>query len=257
MPAKLLEGKVAILTGAARGQGAAEARKFVAEGAKVVLGDVLDDAGAAVAAELGKDAIYTRLDISQQTDWEKAVKEAEALGSLDILVNNAAIYWRKAIVEEDIDEVKRLLDINLLGAFRGIQAVAEPMAKSGGGSIVNISSVGGLTGVAYHSAYAMSKWGLRGLSRTAAIELGPMGIRVNSIHPGPIDTDMLLEVARNTPNYFAGMPLGRAGRPEEVADLVVYLASDYSSYQTGGEYLIDGGGQAGIMGRGAGADSAE
>ncbi len=242
----LLKGKIALITGAARGQGGAEAKKFLEEGARVVMGDVLDEQGEALAKELGEDASYMHLDVTDSADWEKAIARAGELGGLNVLVNNAAIYWVKSIRDEDIEEVRRMLDVNLLGAFRGIQLAAEPMIDGGGGSIVNISSVGGLAGVAAHSAYAMSKWAMRGLSRTAAVELGQYNIRVNSIHPGPINTDMLLAPLREDPTAFESLPLKRMGEPEEVANLAAYLASDSSSFQTGGEYVIDGGSMAGI-----------
>lgn len=241
-----LAGRVAIVTGAARGQGAAEAALFAAEGAQVVLGDVLTDELHATAAAIGPAAHAIRLDVTSPDDWAAAVGLATGLGPLRVLVNNAAIYWRKPVEQERLDDFRRILDVNLLGAFSGMQAVRAPMIEAGGGSIVNISSAAGLTGQAYHGAYGASKWALRGLTRTAAIEWGPSRIRVNSIHPGAITTDMLPPMPGDGPDLrFAGLPLGRAGSSEEVARLALFLASDDSSYQTGAEFVVDGGSHAG------------
>lgn len=240
-----LTGKTAIITGAARGQGAAEARLFAAEGAQVVMGDVLDDQGEALAEELGEAACYLHLDVTSPDDWSHAVKLAEEMGPLNVLVNNAGIHWVCPLEEEQPDKVLKMFSVNALGTFLGIQAVREPMSRAGGGSIVNISSVAGMTGIHGHSAYGMSKWAVRGLTKTAAMELGPLGIRVNSVHPGPIITAMLPDQVRDNPDAFSHLPLGRAGEPEEVAQLAAYLASDDSSFQSGGEYVIDGGGWAG------------
>ncbi len=240
-----LTGKTAIISGAARGQGAAEARLFVSEGANVILGDVLDEPGQQLADELGDAAAYVHLDVSDPRDWTLAVKTAQELGPPNVLVNNAGIHWVRNIEEEQPDAVLKMFSVNALGCFLGIQAVAEPMSHTGGGSIVNISSVAGMTGIHGHSAYGMSKWAVRGLTKIAALELGEKGIRVNSIHPGPINTEMLPERVRDVPGVFAHLPLGRAGSAEEVANLALYLASDDSSFQSGGEYVIDGGGWAG------------
>jgi 3alpha(or 20beta)-hydroxysteroid dehydrogenase len=242
-----LAGAVAIISGAARGQGEAEARRFVAEGAKVVLGDVLDAEGEAVAASLGDAAAYQHLDVTSAEDWAAAVVRAERFGPLTVLVNNAAVHWTKPIEFESVDALRRILDINLIGVFLGIQAVIGPMRAAGGGSIVNISSSAGLTGLAYHGAYGSTKWAVRGLTKTAAVELGPDGIRVNSVHPGPIKTAMLPPVrgGADADTRFAHLPLGRAGEVDEVADLVLFLASSMSSYMTGTEFVIDGGSNAG------------
>jgi len=240
-----LDGKTAIISGAAKGQGAAEARLFVSEGANVVLGDILDEAGEQLANQLGQRAAYVHLDVSDPQDWTLAVKAAQAMGPVNVLINNAGIHWVRDLVEEQPEAVVRMFSVNALGCLLGIQAVCEPMSQAGGGSIVNISSVAGITGIYGHSSYGMSKWAVRGLTKVAALELGDRGIRVNSIHPGPIDTDMLPEQARSAPEFFSHLPLGRAGSPEEVANLALYLASDDSSFQSGGEYIIDGGGWAG------------
>ncbi len=243
-----LEGKVAIVTGAARGQGEAEARLFAAEGAKVVLTDVLPAEVEAVAADLGDAAVALTHDVSDVAGWAKVVTTAvDRFGRLDVLVNNAAIHWIRALVDEDPAALEHLLRVNLIGPYVGMQAVVEPMRARGGGSIVNISSFAGLSGAWGHSAYGASKWALRGITKTAAIELGPLGIRVNSVHPGPIDTAML-PVPADAP-MFTAYPLGRAGTAEEVAEAVLFLASDASSYLTGAELAVDGGLAAGTVPR--------
>ncbi len=243
-----LEGRVAVVTGAARGQGEAEARLFAAEGAKVVATDVLGHEVRAVAADLGDDAIALTHDVTDASAWADVVAAAVAqFGGVDVLVNNAGIHWIKAMVDEDPADVERLLQVNLMGPYIGMQAVVPVMEARGGGSIVNISSYAGLSGAWGHSAYGASKWALRGVTKTAAIELGPLGIRVNSVHPGPIDTAML-PVPADAP-MFAGYPLGRAGTAEEVAETVLFLASDASSYLTGAELSVDGGLAAGGVAR--------
>ena len=187
-----LKDKVAVITGAARGQGEAEARLFVAEGAKVVLTDVLTAEVEAVAADLGDAAVAVTHDVSDVAAWAEVVATAvEHFAGIDVLVNNAGIHWIRALVDEDPVALERLLRVNLVGPYVGMQAVVPSMEARGGGSIVNISSFAGLSGAWGHSAYGASKWGLRGITKTAAIELGPLGIRVNSVHPGPIDTAML------------------------------------------------------------------
>jgi 3alpha(or 20beta)-hydroxysteroid dehydrogenase len=241
-----LAGKVAIITGAARGQGEAEARLFVAEGAKVVATDVLTAEVEAVAADLGDDAVGLTHDVTEVDGWADVVATAvDRFGGVDVLVNNAGIHWIKPLVDEDPADLERLLRVNLVGPYIGIQAVVEPMKAGGGGSIVNISSFAGLAGAWGHSAYGATKWGLRGVTKTAAIELGGLGIRVNSVHPGPIDTAML-PVPADSP-AFASYPLGRAGGADEVADTVLFLASDASAYVTGAEIAIDGGLAAGTV----------
>jgi 3alpha(or 20beta)-hydroxysteroid dehydrogenase len=244
-----LDGKVAIITGGARGQGEAHARLFVEEGASVVIGDVLDDDGQRVAGELGDAARYVHLDVSRAEDWDNAVAVAESMGPLRVVVNNAAIHWTRPIEYETADGFERIWRVNLLGPFLGIKAVIEPMRRAGGGSIVNISSTAGLTGYAYHGAYGSAKWGMRGLTRTAAVELGRDGIRVNSIHPGPINTSMMTRSPgieeTDFDERFQHLPARRCGEPREVAQLVVFLASDDSAFITGTEHTIDGGSMAG------------
>jgi 3alpha(or 20beta)-hydroxysteroid dehydrogenase len=240
-----LDGKVAIITGAARGQGEAEARRFVAEGAKVVLGDVLDDAGVAVAAALGGAATYCHLDVTSEADWAAAVAAAQRFGPLNVLVNNAAIHWVRPIEHETVAALEKIWRVNLVGPFLGMQAVLAPMRAAGGGSIVNVSSTAGLTGLPYHGAYGHTKWALRGLTKTAAVEFGASGVRVNSVHPGPINTNMTSKSPGASENRFRALPAGRIGEPEEVASLAVFLASDESAFITGTELVIDGGSQAG------------
>jgi 3alpha(or 20beta)-hydroxysteroid dehydrogenase len=233
-----LDGKVAIITGASRGQGAAEARLFVHEGAQVVIADVLEQQGKSLADELGEAARFVHLDVSDESAWADALALTVATyGRLDVLVNNAAIHHTVTIEEETVAGFEQMLRVNLLGTFLGIHTCAPELRTSGNGSIVNISSAAGMTGFVGHGAYGASKWGVRGLTKVAALELGPE-IRVNSVHPGPIDTDML---PAGTSDHSRRLPLGRTGRPEEVAELVLFLASDASSYITGGEFAIDAG----------------
>ncbi len=241
-----LDGRVAIVTGAARGQGEAEARKFVAEGAFVVMGDVLDEQGLALAGELGEQAVYLHHDVSSADDWARVVAAAVQQGPLRALVNNAAVNWAAPIAEETPESLRRIWEVNYLGTFLGIQTVADPMAEAGGGSIVNVSSIAGTQGIPHLSAYGSTKWAVRGLTKVAAIELGPRGIRVNSLHPGAIETAMLPSEWHGRPELFGHVPLRRAGVSAEVADLACYLVSDASSYQTGHEYIVDGGITAGI-----------
>jgi 3alpha(or 20beta)-hydroxysteroid dehydrogenase len=230
---------VVIVTGAGQGMGAHEARRLIAAGASVVLTDVLSDAVAAVAADLGPRAVARRHDVTDEDDWASVVSFAlDTFGGVDTLVNNAAVHRLALIEREKRVEFEQVLAVNLVGTFLGIQAAIAPMRTRGGGSIINISSTAGLTGMPEHAAYGASKFGIVGLTKTAAIELGPSGIRVNSVHPGPINTSML---PPGDATRFAGLPLQRAGEPEEVADLVLFLASDESSFVTGAQLAIDGG----------------
>jgi 3alpha(or 20beta)-hydroxysteroid dehydrogenase len=242
-----LEGKVAVISGAARGQGEAEARLFVREGASVVLSDVLHERGEAVAANIGDHAVFVRHDVANEDDWAQVMATAAArFGGVDILVNNAAIHWVRRIEDEDWADFQRLLAINLGGVFLGTRAAIGPMRARGGGSIVNVSSAAGLVGYLGHGTYGASKWGVRGFTKVAAIELGKDGIRVNSIHPGPIRTDMLPGGPADVdPTRWRNLPLGRSGAPEEVAELVLFLASDAASFISGGEFTVDGGSLAG------------
>lgn len=233
-----LAGKVALVTGGARGMGAAHARRFVAEGARVVISDVLDAEGAALATELGAAARYIHLDVTSPDEWAAAVALCVGeFGGLHILVNNAGIFGGAAIVDHPLDLWQRIMDINLTGVFLGIRAATTAMIASGGASIINISSVAGLRGAPGGSAYVASKFGVRGLTKAVAAELAPFGIRCNSVHPGIIDTPMAENL--NTQGY--DYPLGRMARADEVTNLVLYLASDESSYSTGAEFVVDGG----------------
>jgi 3alpha(or 20beta)-hydroxysteroid dehydrogenase len=243
-----LDGKVAIISGAARGQGAAEARLFVSEGAKVVLGDILDDEGVAVAKDIGDDAAFVHLDVAEESQWQAVVAEAEdRFGPVNVLVNNAGILLFEAIDRIELADWERVLRVNVTGAFLGIKAVTPSMERTGGGAIVNVSSTAGLQGLPFMAAYVASKWALRGLTKTAAIDLGQRGIRVNSVHPGGIDTPM---IAGSDPNAWSyrRLPVPRMGEPEEVARAVLFLASDESSYTTGAELAIDGGATCGDHG---------
>ncbi|MEU6105458.1 glucose 1-dehydrogenase [Streptomyces flaveolus] len=240
-----LTGKVALVTGAARGMGAAEARLLTELGAHVVLTDVLEAEGEATAASLGSAARFVRHDVTDEKSWAHAVAAAvDGFGRLDVLVNNAAIYSTALIVEEDPARLEAILRVDLMGPFLGVRAVAGAMRANGGGSIVNISSQAGLQGMWGHGAYGAAKWGLRGLTRTAALELGADGIRVNSVHPGAIATAMTAHLGTKE---HPGAPLGRVGEPEEVARLVAFLASDASSYMSGAELAVDGGASAGRL----------
>jgi 3alpha(or 20beta)-hydroxysteroid dehydrogenase len=236
------DGKVILISGGARGQGAAEARMLIAEGAKVVIGDVRDSDGEALAKELGSSAVYLHHDVTSESDWQGAVAKAETLGGLHGLVNNAGIYQPKSLMETDTDLWERHLRINQTGCFLGMKAVVPAMTKSGGGSIVNISSGAGLRGSPQAFAYSATKWALRGMTKSGAMGLARHKIRVNSVHPGPIDTEML---SVRTPEENAArikqVPLRRNGTAEEVAQLVLFLLSDESAYITGAEVAIDGG----------------
>jgi 3alpha(or 20beta)-hydroxysteroid dehydrogenase len=244
--AERLAGKVALVSGGARGMGASHVRTLVGEGAKVVFGDILDDEGRAVAVELGPNSEsvrYVHLDVTKPEQWETAVAIATGeFGGIDVLVNNAGIINVGLLEDYEISEWKRILDVNLTGVFLGIRAVVKPMKEAGRGSIINISSIEGIAGTIACHGYTASKFGVRGLTKSAALELGPSGIRVNSIHPGLVKTPMTQWV----PEDIFQTALGRAADPREVSNLVVYLASDESSYSTGSEFVVDGGTTAGL-----------
>lgn len=243
-----LAGKVALVTGAARGQGAAEARRFVAEGAQVLLTDVLDDEGQAVAAELGEAAAYQHLDVTSEAEWEAAVATAEArFGPLTVLVNNAGILDMAPIHEQDIERFRRVIEINLVGTVIGIKVAAASMRKAGGGSIINIASNAGLVGLPQAAGYVSSKWAVRGVTKTAAIDLGPLGIRVNSVHPGGIATPMT-GGGNELSGWVKKLPIPRWGQPDDVANVVTFLASDEAAYVTGAEWSVDGGATSGDRG---------
>ncbi len=240
-----LAGKVALITGAAKGQGAVEAQLFIAEGATVVLTDVSDDEGARMAASLGSDASYQRLDVTNAEEWSLVTKNVVAdHGHIDILVNNAGVFTVTPLLTASESDFRRILDINLVGVWLGMQAVARHMVEQHTrGSIVNISSIAGLTGSPAFSAYNASKFAVRGITKSAARELASFGIRVNSVHPGIINTDMLVTLDQMGVREAVGqrIPLGREADPIEVARLVLFLASDESSYSTGSEFIVDGG----------------
>jgi 3alpha(or 20beta)-hydroxysteroid dehydrogenase len=237
-----LTGKIVLISGGARGQGAAEARLFVAEGAKVVIGDVLETEGRRLAAELGDAAVFVRQDVTREDDWAKALDAAAGLGGLHGLVNNAGIYQPKTLMETDVALFERHMRVNQLGCFLGMKAVVPLMEKTGGGSIVNISSVAGLRGSPGAIAYSATKWALRGMTKAAAIDLAPRRIRVNSVHPGPIDTEMLnVRTPEQNQRRLEAVPMKRQGTAEEVANLVLFLLSEESGYITGAEVAIDGG----------------
>jgi len=218
--------------------GAADARMLVAEGAKVVIGDILDEEGKALADELGESARYAHLDVTDYDQWQAAVETAvKEFGTLNVLVNNAGIVQVGPLKTLDVAKWQKVLDVNLTGAMLGIKASLEPMTAAGIGSIINVSSIEGMRGASWVHSYVSSKWGLRGLTKSAALELAPDNIRVNSIHPGFIRTPM----TKHLPDNMVSAPLGRPGTPDEVATFVVFLASDESSFATGSEFVVDGG----------------
>jgi 3alpha(or 20beta)-hydroxysteroid dehydrogenase len=242
-----LDGKVAIVTGGARGQGAAVARRFVAEGARVTIADIRDDLGKELAAELGDAAIYQHLDVTSEEDWTAAVAETiSAFGRVNVLVNNAGILAFSSIVDTSLADYERMISVNQTGTFLGMRAVIPAMTEAGVGSIINVSSVEGLAGSPYLTAYAASKFAVRGMTKCAALELGKHNIRVNSVHPGAIDTQMASDAIGGVEIDMAKVGkrvagLRRVGQPEEIASLQVFLASDESSYSTGAEFIVDGG----------------
>ncbi|HEV7978466.1 SDR family oxidoreductase [Amycolatopsis sp.] len=238
-----LASKVALVTGGASGIGLACARAIVAEGGKVMIGDVSDDAGRAVADDLGAAASYVHLDITSPADWADAVNAGlTTFGKLNVLVNNAGIITGGALGEYSLDDWRRIIDVNLTGVFLGMSACVGALKESAPSSIVNMSSVAGLQGAAGFHGYCASKWGIRGITKSAALELAPFGIRVNSVHPGTIRTPMTADVPESMADNSA---FGRFGEAEEVANLVVYLASDRASFSTAAEFKVDGGESAG------------
>jgi len=239
-----LDGKVALISGGARGIGAAIARRFLDEGATAVVGDVLDDDGAALVAELGDRVRYIHLDVTSPSGWDAAVNEAvTAFGGLSVLVNNAGIVNFGRIDEYPHEQWSRIIDVNLTGVFNGIKAAAPALAKAGASSIINVSSIAGLRGYENLAGYTASKFGVRGLTKAAALDLGRDGIRVNSVHPGVIQTPMTEGMTFDTGH----VPLHRIGQPTEIAQLAVYLASEESSFVTGAEFVVDGGETAGTV----------
>lgn len=235
-----LDGKVCLITGGARGQGAAEARLFQAEGGEVWLADVLDDDGQALATELGCQ--YRHLDVRDETMWQTLIADIEAsAGGLHALINNAGIFRANRMVDTPTEEFQLVMDINCTGVFLGMRTAAPLMMASGGGAIVNISSMAGLRAAAGSMAYGASKWAVRGMTKTAAVELARKGIRVNSIHPGLIETPMAEQLGPGVEKMIRRTPLNRAAEAAEVAKMALFLASEESSYSTGSEFIIDGG----------------
>lgn len=244
-----LEGKTAIITGAARGQGAATAILFAQAGARVFLTDVLIEEGEAVAVEIGQTASFRRLDVSNQQDWSELVTEVErAAGKVDILVNNAAIADSTPFLELATERVDQMIAVNLKGTVLGMQAVLPGMVERGSGSIINISSVNGLRGTGGSAAYDATKWAVRGMSKSVALEFADRGIRVNTVHPGAIDTPMLNPAGGDLSGLAQSfrIPIGRAGKSSEVAYATLFLASDEASYISGAELAVDGAWSAGV-----------
>jgi 3alpha(or 20beta)-hydroxysteroid dehydrogenase len=255
-----LDGKVALVSGAARGMGQAMARMFSAEGAKVAICDIVDDEGKALASEIGSDAIFQHLDVTQEEEWAQATRvTTDAFGKIDVLVNNAGIGELVTFEEMTLEDYRRVTEVNQTGVFLGMKAAIEPMSAAGGGSIINISSIDGMVGANSVLHYIASKWAVRGMTKAAAFELGAKNIRVNSIHPGFIHT--MIGSRDGVPNpegraFLDGFtkqwtPLGRSGEPEDIAKLALFLASDDSAYSTGSEFVCDGGMIAGYPSPGA------
>ncbi|HEX7718025.1 MAG TPA: glucose 1-dehydrogenase [Marmoricola sp.] len=239
-----LDGKVAIVTGGAQGQGAAIARQFVTEGAKVYVADVADDLGKALADELGEGARFRHHDVSDEHSWTELVEEVNAtFGPVSVLANNAGVLRFGEIATAGLDDVELMWRINQMGVFLGMRAVVPTMAANGGGSIINASSVEGLAGMANCTAYAATKWAIRGMTKCAAMELGGRGIRVNSVHPGMIDTPMTRVHGGDVAMEFGAskVPMRRVGYPDDIAPVYVFLASDESGYMNGAELAVDGG----------------
>ncbi len=244
-----LEGKVALITGGARGMGASEAQLFIDEGAKVVITDILDSDGEKTAQRLSPDGsrcVFLHHDVTIEDHWNDAVKRAlDAFGQIDVLVNNAGIFERGSVLDTSLEMFEKTMDINVTGVFLGMKTVAPHMVARKSGSIINISSVAGLNGTPGFLAYGASKWAVRGMTKGVAKELAPFGVRVNSIHPGIIDTPMLqtFEAAGEGVREAVRtrIPLGYEAEPVHVARLALYLASDDSSYSTGSEFIVDGG----------------
>jgi 3alpha(or 20beta)-hydroxysteroid dehydrogenase len=245
-----LAGKIAIVTGGARGLGESTVRRFVEEGAEVVIGDILDAEGEALASELGSATSFLHMDVSEPADWDRAIAAAQARGPLGVLVNNAAIVHMAALTDTTDEDYLRVFRVNQFGTFLGIRSAVAPMKAAGSGSIINISSIDGLHSAAGLSAYSSTKWAVRGLTKNAAIELGQYGIRVNSVHPGGMYTAMGGKGGQSEEelnrSVYRRFPIPRVGQPGEVAEVIVLLATDEGSYCTGSEFVADGGWFAGM-----------
>ena len=242
-----LDGKVAIISGGARGQGEEEARLFAREGATVVLGDILDDDGQRVAnsiVDTGGQALYVHLDVTSETDWSDIVDKTVAeFGRVDFLLNNAGILPVAPIEQATLEHFRQVVDVNLVGVFLGIRAVIPAMREAGGGCIINTSSTAGIQGYPGLGAYVSSKFGVRGLTKVAAVELGGDNIRVNSVHPGPVDTEMLANPDAKRDEHGdrpMRIPISRMGRADEIAKMMLFIAAD-ATYSTGSEFIVDGG----------------
>ncbi|MHB9879358.1 SDR family NAD(P)-dependent oxidoreductase [Pacificimonas sp. ICDLI1SI03] len=244
-----LEGKVAIISGGAQGMGAATARLFAQEGARVVIGDVVEEKGRAVAEEIGDAALFQKLDVREESDWQRVVKAAtDKFGKLDILVNNAAVTHFGASEELKKEDAERVLGINVIGTMMGVKHAVPSLKANGGGVIVNISSVDGLRGCNGLIAYTASKWAVRGMTKSLAYEYGPSGIRVVSVHPGGVNTQMgnpANETGEDLNRHYRRVPLQRIGEPEEIARTTLFVCSDEASYISGAEIAVDGGWTAG------------
>jgi 3alpha(or 20beta)-hydroxysteroid dehydrogenase len=243
-----LTGKIIIITGAARGQGTATAELFASQGGTVIMTDRSEEEGKAVAQRIGGSTLFEVLDVGSELAWDGLIQTVlSQFGKIDVLVNNAGISCRLPIVETSRQKLDEILNVNLIGTYLGMRAVIPAMTAAGRGSIVNIASVNAFRGTCYTSAYDASKWAVRGLTKAAAVELAPAGIRVNSVHPGAIDTPMLnprnREASEIAEEFRIG--IGRPGRSEEVAAATLFLASDEASYVSGAELAVDGGWSAG------------
>ena len=242
-----MDGQVVLISGGARGLGAAQASLLAHEGASVVIGDVLDEEGRRTADGIGSGCRSVHLDVTSEADWEAAVADAEeAFGPLTVLVNNAGIAAMSRLDQTSVDDFRRVLEVNLVGTFLGIQAALPSLRRAGGGSIINISSTAGMAGYPMMGAYVASKWGVRGLTKTAALELARENIRVNSVHPAPIDTPMTAQWDED--RITGNQPIARFGTPEEVARMVRFIVAE-ATYSTGSEFVVDGGLTTGMLPR--------
>lgn len=245
--ANRLKNKIALITGASRGMGASDAQRFIKEGASVALIDIRDDEGQKLANKLGPKAKFFHLDVSDGSNWPNVISKIEnAFGPINILVNNAGVSGSSGTVENTSEkQFRKVLNTDLIGVYLGIHNVIPSMRKAGGGSIINISSIGGIVTLPNNVAYTTAKFGVRGMTKSAAIDLVKEGIRVNSVHPGVIGTKMVREYGEKHPQDMKSMendiPMGRLGKPEEITNLTLYLASDESTFSTGSEFVADGG----------------